>query len=357
MAARAVRFDVPCERLVGLGLRPLLLPMVKEVVLALPEPTLREGLHVALDAAAHHHHVRRLEGAVRRAGQRVHQRRSTLTPDAARAVHEHLLTVQLLPRLGRVEPLWELVRVAHLGVDERRAVRRRLEVADRALVRIPHVDDHRVLVRHELVVLVRLHVARAARRERRRQLVSHAVGHELIRVPDRERLEHVPILEVIRDLEVGGVEQLRLPCPQAVAKASDALRRPRQGAIQALSRAPTTTRDAMLLANGNDTFERLLVLLLSPVWLLVLVEQDQGGSLCRVGRRRWERRERLEGHGAGRLGTNEAHSFGLRGLRVRTEYAPHNHARAPRASRGHTGLCCVARQGWYEWTSRSEKLV
>ena len=120
-------------------------------------------------------------------------------------------------------------------------------MADRRLVRVAHVDDHRVRLRHHLVVLVGLDVLRARRLERRRLLAREPVRHELVRLADRERLEALRVRHAVGQLEVG-LEEDRLPPPQPLAEGADPLRRARQRAVEPLGGAAAAAADLGLAA-------------------------------------------------------------------------------------------------------------
>ena len=185
LAHAALRFDLALQRVVRLELGLLLLPLVEEVVLPLPEPALWERLQVPLDAAAHLHGLAHVEARVA-LHHLVEQRTGALAADAAGAVEHDALVLQLLPRFPVGEPLGPVARVAHLGVDERGAALRWLEVADGALIRVAHIDDHRVALLHLLVVLQRVEVHAAVAADGRRLLVLQVVVHELILLVQRE---------------------------------------------------------------------------------------------------------------------------------------------------------------------------
>mmetsp|Transcript_15708 Transcript_15708/g.52267 ORF Transcript_15708/g.52267 Transcript_15708/m.52267 type:complete len:390 (-) Transcript_15708:513-1682(-) len=153
----APRLDVALQRRGRLCLRHLFEPPVEEVVLALPEAARGEGAHVPLYAAAHHRDVADPEGRVR-LDHLVEQGGGALAPDAAGAVHEHLLARERLLGLLVRKPLWKLAAVAHLWVKQRRPALWRRKVAYRRLVRVPHVDHDRVGLLEQLVVLGRLDV-------------------------------------------------------------------------------------------------------------------------------------------------------------------------------------------------------
>mmetsp|Transcript_7337 Transcript_7337/g.16804 ORF Transcript_7337/g.16804 Transcript_7337/m.16804 type:complete len:613 (-) Transcript_7337:45-1883(-) len=299
--AHEPRHLVRLEQLLRLGRRDLGAASVKEVVLPRPGAALGEGLDVALDAPAELDDLLRLEPG-RRRRHLPQQRRRPLAPDPARTVHHHLFPVELLLRFGQVEPAGEVVGVAHLGVDQQSAARRRREVPNRRLVGVSHVDDDRVLVRlrirHHRVIVERLQVHRILGLQRRGLIPGESVPDKLVHLPQPEALEAVRPGEPVGELEVRLVE-LGVPGPQPLAEAPHPGRAARQSAVQALRGAPPAPLDVMGGRQVRDGLHGPAVLLLGPHGLHVLVEEDQGHRVRGQALRGLG--QRLEGNGLGIL--------------------------------------------------------
>mmetsp|Transcript_30601 Transcript_30601/g.81410 ORF Transcript_30601/g.81410 Transcript_30601/m.81410 type:complete len:328 (+) Transcript_30601:125-1108(+) len=231
-------------------------------------------------------------------GELVQKRRRTLTADTTRTVHHHTLALELLLRLGLIEPAREVARVAHLGVDQLGARLWRVEVADCALVGVAHVDDHGIvaLLHQHLVVLVRLKVHPASGLERRCLLAREAVRDELVDLADGERFETLRVRDAVGEFEVGLLEDL-VPLAQLHAEFADLVGVARERAVQPLRRAPTAAAHLELVAELDDEIHGLAVLLLIPDRLDVLVHEHQR-HIVRLEpvRHRWQL---LEAHRAG----------------------------------------------------------
>ena len=322
--ARVCRLRV--HHLVGLFLGFLLAPQVEQVVSTFPVSPLRKRLQVPVDPAPHVVDALRLQLVLGSLHLR-QQRGGSFAPNAARAVHHHLLALELLLGLRGVEPLGKLAAVSHHRVEELGATLRGFYAADARLVIVANVDDDGVLVAEHLVVLVSLEVLGGVLLEQRGALAAEAVRDELLGVFERQGLELGLRGHAVGELEVGVVEKVGVPIPQALAEPPGARGRRGEGAVDALQRDATAASDVVLARQAVELRDGLLLPARRPHGLHVLVEEDLRDALGGGGRR-----QGLVRHGPG------ARLHDLLALRV----AAH---RATRAVREGAVECVRARWG------------
>ena len=78
------------------------------------------------------------------------------------------------------------------------------------LILIPHVDDDRVGVLEGFMVFNSVQVRRLGRGQLRLTL-PQPIAHQLLRFSYSESFERLLLLQAVRDLEIDGAEELRVP--------------------------------------------------------------------------------------------------------------------------------------------------
>mmetsp|Transcript_27643 Transcript_27643/g.59425 ORF Transcript_27643/g.59425 Transcript_27643/m.59425 type:complete len:446 (+) Transcript_27643:643-1980(+) len=273
----AYTVHVPLHFLVRLLRRGLLHSLVEEVILPLPVAALRKGLEVPFDAPPYHDHALGLELGL---GVRnlIQQCRRSLAPYSPGAVHHHGLILQLVLRLRCVQPLGKVLARPHLRIEQRGPSLRRIESPDVALVRVPHVDDDRVLLLHLLVVLRCLQMSTRMPVERRSLHPVESVSHELVHLAQGEGAKALLGRDPVLQLEVGAVEKFRVPRAERVAERAHVVGARGEGAVEALGGASSSAGDVVSRRQFVDLVQCRPVLSGGPRRLLVLVEEADGAT-------------------------------------------------------------------------------